>query len=59
MQTKLSKSFLNKYNRTVIIVLEDNEEVTELNGFKWMTIGQVKYFATHSKSLFPVAAFFK
>ena len=43
--------FFKKYNRNVIIVLEDDEEIDVLDHFKWMTIGQIKFFANNYDNL--------
>jgi len=41
--------FLGKFNRNVAIFVD--EEVEVLSNFRWMSIGQIKYLATHYPNL--------
>ena len=43
--------FYKKYNRNVIILLDDDESICVLDNFKWMTIGQIKFFANNYDNL--------
>ncbi len=43
--------FLRKYNRNVILLLQDDDEIDVLPGFKWMTIGQIKRIAIFYNNL--------
>lgn len=43
--------FYKKYNRNVIILLPDDEEIEVLDHFRWMTIGQIKWMANNCDNL--------